>query len=403
MSVPATEAPSSTHWPTVLTAIGLGWLSAVAVGKMPPALPLLRTDLGLGLVAAGWLTSLIGLTGAFGAIAVGAFSSRARPVPMLAVALGCLALGALLGASGWVWPLFLGRLLQSAGFILVIVTAPRLIAVAVAQRDRGAVFASWGTYLPGGSVVGMLSFPFLADWLGWRGYWLAYAVVVALFAVLALPRLGGGVPQPQASSMRHTLTQSLSILRRPMVWLLSLCFACYTVQYFAVTTWLPTFLVEEQGASVTKAALATALVVAVNVLGNLAAGWLMHRGVRATTLMAAALMLMAGASVAVFDAGAPETWRVPAAMALTAVGGMLPGSVLASANALANNPAQVSTANGAVLQGANVGNLLGPPLLASALPLVGGWHKGWVVLVVFALAGLAMVALLRWALEDENV
>ncbi|MGI9492805.1 MAG: MFS transporter, partial [Geminicoccaceae bacterium] len=136
LSAPATDAPSSTYWPTVLTAIGLGWLSAVAVGKMPPALPLLRADLGLGLVAAGWLTSLIGLTGAFGAIAAGALSSRSRPVPILAAALGCLALGALLGASGWVWLLFLGRLLQSAGFIVVIVTAPRLIAGAVAQRHR---------------------------------------------------------------------------------------------------------------------------------------------------------------------------------------------------------------------------------------------------------------------------
>ena len=189
--------------------------------------------------------------------------------------------------------------------------------------------------------------------------------------------------------------------RRPAVWLLSLCFACYTVQYFAVTTWLPTFLVEAQGAPVTAAALATSLVVAVNVLGNLGAGWLMLRGVRATTLMAAALVLMAVSSLAVFDAGAPEALRLPAAMALTAFGGMLPGAVLASANALARDPAQVPAANGAVLQGANIGNLLGPPLLALALPLVGGWHKGWVVLVLFALLGLALVALLRRAREEQ--
>ena len=48
----------------VMIAIAAGIVAAVQVSKVPPLITLLQTELGLSLVAAGWLASLFNLTGA---------------------------------------------------------------------------------------------------------------------------------------------------------------------------------------------------------------------------------------------------------------------------------------------------------------------------------------------------
>mgnify|MGYP006913921279 CR=1 FL=1 len=54
MNPPASPAPR-THWPAVLAAVAGGVAVGMNVGKVPLALPTLRTELGLGLVQAGFI------------------------------------------------------------------------------------------------------------------------------------------------------------------------------------------------------------------------------------------------------------------------------------------------------------------------------------------------------------
>ena len=70
---------------------------------------------------------------------------------------------------------------------------------------------------------------------------------------------------------------------------------------YATTVWLPTFLVQERGASVTAAALLTALVVAVNVTGNLLGSWMMHRAAPRGHLISVAFLVMAACACGVFS------------------------------------------------------------------------------------------------------
>lgn len=53
------RAEPPTHWPALLAAAFGGVASAMNVGKVRPASPVLRAELGLRLVRAGWVSSVL--------------------------------------------------------------------------------------------------------------------------------------------------------------------------------------------------------------------------------------------------------------------------------------------------------------------------------------------------------
>ena len=178
----APESASTTRWDIVLMALGAGILAGFQVGKVPPALPVLRESLGLDLVAAGWLTSIYYAIGAVVAVAVGLLTDRAGPRRLMLVGVAFLGAGSLLGGlvSGSTW-LLVARFIEGFGFVGITVTAPKLIATAARPRDYGLAFGIWGAYMPIGMAIAMLIAPALLDAIGWRGFWLVSAALVALF------------------------------------------------------------------------------------------------------------------------------------------------------------------------------------------------------------------------------
>ena len=98
---------------------------------------------------------------------------------------------------------------------------------------------------------------------------------------------------------------------------------------------------------------------------------------------------------------APEL-RYLLCVVLSYVSGILPASVLAGVPVHSPRPDLVATSNGLVMQGANVGNLLGPPAAAAAVAWAGGWHGvPWLIGVV-ALAGI-VASLALGTLERRRV
>ena len=384
---------AATRWDIVLMALGAGILAGFQVGKVPPALPVLREDLGLDFVTAGWLTSIYYAIGAVVAVAVGLLSDRAGPRRLMLAGAAFLGVGSLMGGlvSGSAW-LLVARFIEGFGFVGVTVTAPKLISAAARPRDYGLAFGIWGAYMPIGMAIAMLVAPALLDAVGWRGFWLVSAALVALF-VAALgwslhPRRWPAAFDSQAldwSGVRTTLA-------RAALWLFGLSFAFYTLQWFAIMTWLPTFLIETQGRSAAGAAVWGALVVAVNALGNFAAAWLMHRRAPRWALIGIAFCAMGGASAGIFLSGTPGALKIVLAFVFSAVGGLLPAAAIAGAAAHAPRAAFVAMASGFVVQGAAIGSLLGPPVMATAVEGLGGWAASWWVMLAVSAAGLGLVA-----------
>ena len=383
----------ATRWDIVLMALGAGILAGFQVGKVPPALPVLRESLGLDLVTAGWLTSIYYAIGAVVAVAVGLLSDRAGPRRLMLAGVAFLGLGSLMGGlvsdSAWI---LVARFIEGFGFVGVTVTAPKLIASAARPRDYGLAFGIWGAYMPLGMAIAMLIAPALLDAIGWRGFWLVSAGLVAFFmAALGWSLhpsrwpVAFGAEAPDWRGVGETLV-------RAALWLFGLSFAFYTLQWFAITAWLPTFLIETQGRSTAGAAIWGAMVVLANAFGNFAAAWLMHRRAPRWALVGIAFCAMGGSSAGIFLSGTPGDLKIVLAFVFSAVGGLLPAAAIAGAAAHAPRAAFVAMASGFVVQGAAIGSLLGPPVMAAAVEGLGGWAASWWVMLAVSGAGLGLVA-----------
>ena len=148
----------NTRWPVVALAIASGMIAAAAMGKVPPAVGLLRQEYSLSLIYAGWIVSifsaLIMVTGVgFGALA-DRYGLRTTLLAGLWAQVGA-GLVAVLASS----PLMLlgTRLIEGAGFLAVGVAAPGLIIAASAPRDRNWSLGLWSVYVPVGISLAMVS------------------------------------------------------------------------------------------------------------------------------------------------------------------------------------------------------------------------------------------------------
>ncbi len=390
-------APPPTRWGVVAVTLAVGVVIAMQVGKVAPALPQLRAELGLGLVAAGWVVSVFSATAALLGIASGGVVEGLGRRRTLMGGLACLAAGALLGAfAGDGGALLASRFLEGLGFVVATVAAPSLIVAASHPRHHNLVLGLWGAYMPTGMAIVTAASPFLLAPVGWRAMWQANAVLVVLVLVLVLLVTRGFAPSARRGVSLKAMAADVRLgMSRPGPWLLGACFASYTLQWISLMAWLPTYLIEEQGRSLTQSVSLTALAIAINAPGNLTAAWLLHRGAQRWLLIAGASAAMACLAVGALWPGAPDPARYAMCLAFSYIGGMLPAAVLAGAPVHAPRPALIGIANGAIVQGANLGSLMGPPALAALVAVTGGWHGSSWGLGAMGLAGVALAFTLR--------
>jgi len=273
------------------------------------------------------------------------------------------------------------RFVEGFGFIAVAVSAPILIVRATAPRDLQLALGIWTTYMPAGMALAMVFIPLLIIQFGWRQVWIGAAITAFLWMLLVVWReKAAGVSTPPVKPT-HSLGENISLtLRAPGPWLLSLAFAFYTVQWISLMAWLPSFLVEERGLSMTATGLLTAIVVAANIPGNLIVGWFFKLGIsRCNALIISALGLSLSAW-GLFHEGMPDMVRFIFCVSFSFFGGMTPGAALSGAPVVAPTPGQIGTVNGMMVQGSHVGQLLGPPALAAVATLTGDWGNTlWVL------------------------
>lgn len=375
-----------------------GVAAALHVGKLPPAVPLLRDALGLSLLEAGFLLSLVQLAGMFFGLAVGlladGFGLRRSMLTGLLVLASASTVGgfATTGAQMLVF-----RALEGCGLLLAVLPGPALIRSLVNAKSASRMLGFWGAYMPFGFASALLVGPWVMELADWRVWWWVLAAVT-LGAAYALWR---NVPadRPMTNGALHggaELRERLSAtLRAPGPWLMAGCFALYSSQWMAVVGFLPT-VYHDAGIGARTAGLLTALVAAVNMIGNIASGLLLQRGVAPQRLLYAGYLTMGLSTVIAYaqlrGVSASPVVQVLCVLAFSAVGGLIPGTLFALAVRVAPKPDAVSTTVGWMHQLSSVGQVCGPPLVAWVATRVGDWHgTWWVTLACSTLgAGLAM-------------
>lgn len=394
--------------PALVVILG-GVCAALHVGKLSPALPVLREALGVTLLQAGFLLSLVQLAGMTLGLAVGLAADGLGLKRSMVSGLLVLFAASLLG--GWAQDaqtLLLLRAVEGFGFLLVSMPAPSLIRHLVAPHRMSTMLGVWGAYMPLGTASALLCGPLVIALAGWQVWWWGLAALTLLMALWlwqVVPsdrmRAAGHAEQrtkagslAQAYAWPQRLRQTLGASGP---WLVALSFAVYSGQWLAVIGFLPT-IYAQAGFAGSVTAVLTALVAAVNMVGNIVSGRLLTRGVQAQTLLYIGFCAMGFGTLLAFvtfplapgAAGLPPVVRFMAVLLFSMVGGMIPGTLFSLAVRLAPSERTVSTTVGWMQQWAAFGQFAGPPLVAWVASGVGGWHWTWSVTGACSVAGLVL-------------
>ncbi|MFM5869761.1 CynX/NimT family MFS transporter [Aeromonas veronii] len=394
MSTLISHQPQSTRWPLVFLAIFAGASGALCLGKVPAVLGILRSELGLTLVEASYLASAFNTLAILCSLFLGLLLTRwsgrqTGVVGLLVIVTG----GALALPATGLAMMLLSRIVEGIGFLLVSVAMPAFIVAVSREEDKRLALSLWAVNLPLGAAAGMLLTPWLTTQGGWRLAWLILmfpqlSALLLLLASRSADKLRVWAPQNSINS-GHPLRQ-LTVLRQKALWRYGLAFTLYSLMLWALFVWLPTMLQGSPGIGQSQIALLSALAVVANIPGNLMGAWLLRRGVARDRLISWALGLMALCGMLAFWPGLSPWWAYGLCLVLSLSGGMAPPAILSSAQGVSQGPVQLAIVQGFFVQLANLGQLLGPLLLAALMTDSGHWGNArWLFL-----GGLLLVALL---------
>lgn len=381
---------------TWIAIVACGVVAAMHVWKLPGALTFIRQDLGMSLVQSGTLLGIVQVGAMVLGLSGSILSERIGLRTTMLVGLSMLSLGSLVGAfSQQTWQLMTTRGFEGIGFLLVTLVAPPLIRQNTSQ-DRASVAMGWWSAFQGIAVfLAVLVSTVLLDgmgWVNWQFWWMVMGVLTAAMIPISLRTVPGDSTHsvdlgPALSKIGHTL-------KTLMPWIISLIFACYTLQWGAIIGFLPDIVGGHSGLVV---GLATAVVGGVNGVGNVIAGQMLNRGVRPRAMVMTGMTSMVITTVVIFapdwSAVSGGVWiQLAAAVVFSGVAALIPATVTRIAVDAAPADGSASAVMGLMIQVYNAANFIGPVVLTSIAAAAGGWHLSWVVTIGASLIGAGLGA-----------
>jgi MFS family permease len=384
---------NQSSWPRIWVAFLAGCVAAFQIGKTFASLTLIIDELSLSLVQAGLILSLFSLIAAIAGAGFGLLSDRIGHLRMALTGLALSAAGSFLGALvSSIELLLLSRLLEGFGFILAIVALPSLISRSASDSDRPLAMGLWGAFMPAGIGLSMLITPLLVDWHGWRGLWNDVGIMLLLWAVVLYLGFRRSPPQP---GIRLNTAEFIGSILRLGPLLVVAGFVCYSSLYQSLTAFLPTMLVTDYDIVLAQAARFGAFVVVGNIIGNVGAGWLISRGFRPWKLLTISFLAMGLFASLVFSTATDPALKIVAGFLFSAFGGMFPGTAFVLAARYSPSPSQMALMAGFMLQGAGIGQTIGPLMVSSVVEYFSDWNMANLVVIAMAGIGLGCALLLR--------
>ncbi len=381
------------NWTGIAFGLTLASFAAYQQFKLPPALPVLLETYHYDRTLAGAFMSVYAVAGLLLSMVFSRLLARRGPLAPILGALGLSVLGSLLvlwrPESGWL--VLLGRGLEGIGFAFMAICGHLLASANASVRNQPLVIGLMAAWIPIGQLAAMLLAPVafaglgagLGAGMGWQLLWVvailgscglaAWTFSLRRSPALVLPgvpgsvnrgaRSGSGDPEPDSRIAGATRLKLIVVAGIFMLW---------SGQYFAYMTWLPQYLVEVYGLSVSMAALGNMVPVAVLIATTVAVGMVLRAGVPVGTLLACGLATQAAI-----------WWLVPVtggglagALSLIAYGiaaGICPTCLFAMPGVIVGRGRAVAPALGILMTGRNLGVLIGPMLLGQAFKATGAW------------------------------
>ena len=282
--MPQPQRPTSTEslWRSPAVWVVLAGISvAMHIGKLPPAVPALREELHVSLVQAGFLLSMVQFAGMFLGLMVGLFADVIGLKRCMLSGMMLLSLASALGATAQTpATLLLTRFFEGLGFLLSIMPAPSLLKHLLRGERLAKMLGWWAAYMPIGAASALLAGPWVINAFGWANWWLFLSLVTLLaFYMLFIKVPPGLTSQAEGLVSLHWGARLRLTLSSKGPWLIAFCFCLYSAQWISVIGFLPT-ITAEMGISATSSGMITALVAAVNILGNVGSGFFLARSAK---------------------------------------------------------------------------------------------------------------------------
>ncbi|MEJ1920867.1 MFS transporter [Microbacterium sp. KHB019] len=390
---------------------------------LTPVLPDIIHDLGISSASAGLLTTAPVIMFAVMTPLAALVIRRAGPELALLIALGGVMVGTLVRALPGFGSMVTGMIIMGATITVGNVVIPVIIRRDLPPERTAIATAAYTATLNVGSLLTALGTVPLAEVTGWStalllwglfsvagiALWLAH--IVRSRSWRSAERMSGETVASAGQGESATRHETASItgpmpvvadnriavvLRRPIVWLLVIAFASQSTVYYAMSTWLPTMLLDTTDVDAATAGALASLFQGVAIVGAMLAPLLM----RFVGPVYSALML--GICFAVMVAGmlvAPELAGVWASFgALTHSGGFV--LIFTGLVRAARSDAEAATMSALVQGGGYLFAALGAPVMGALHEASGGWQvplvgTGVIVLVYVVALMSAMVVAFR--------
>lgn len=383
----------------MLVVIGAGVVAALHVGKGAIAGPQLQAAFVVDLAALAWVTAIFAVIGVVGGIPAGALVAPIGDRRVLLSGLGILAVGAALGAMAQTFPIILGaRVVEGIGFLLVTVAGPAILDRLASGSQRDIVFALWSCFMPAGMALALLVGPMIVDW---RMAWWASAGITAVFFLGVATIVERSITGRTKVAWRAIARDAGSVLGNRGALLLAAIFALYSLMFFALFSFLPVLLMDRLGVSLSTAGALAAAVTGINVAGNLAAGIMLGRGIGRVALLAGTCAVMGISALGIFLPVLPDMAAFLLCLLFSALGGLLPATVLATSPLVVTADRQMPMVVGLIMQGSNLGQVVGPVAVGGAY-IAFGWSAGTIVVGAAAICAMALTMMLSRALPRRR-
>lgn len=372
-----------------LTAVILILLAGVTtgaqLGKIAPLIPWYQAELGLPLVAAGWLASILGIFIATAALPTGWVIARIGVIRGIAAGVAIMfGGGMLLAFSSDPVIVFSARLIEAVGYLILCVALPSALNAICPPSWKGPVLAIWSGFVPLGFALADLMANAITAYFSPRVFLFTLMVLFGLFSAATLCLLRGLLNQgTQPAAISGRVADSIG----RNITLNALSFASYVVLTVSYFNFLPVFI-SSAGAHFLLPAGAITLAVPIgNILASISV-----RGRSSTFIARLTICGFLVGTATIVPALTSQNALVATSCAILAV---IAGAVVASAHfALVPflTPERGSTpmAFGMMSQMGGIGTMFGPPLAAGVIDAQ-GWAIFAYFLVAFGVLGAAFM------------
>lgn len=385
---------SSVRWLSKdLWIIAAGFVAAMHVGKLPPAVPVLQAELGISLVQAGFLLSLVQVAGMCMALLLGSYTAKIGLKRCVLLGLSLLAIASFSGGFVQVYPTLLAlRVVEGFGFLLITLSGPAFIRQLVPVEQLQAKMGLWSAYMGGGMGIGLLCTPFLINSMGWQGVWMGFGILsLALAGVIYTV-----IPAVQTHTQSVAILDLIKLtLKHPPAWILATVFGVYAGQWLSLVGFLPSIYQQYQ-VSLAVAGALTAIVAIANAVGTFGCGLLLQRGFRPQTLVQTgfATLMVCALSFYLLREFLPFILQFILVLSFSLFGGLVAAVVFSQVLNFSAKPIAITTTIGLVLQFSATSQFLLPPLIASIVMATGGWFWVGILMATLSLSGILLTRIL---------